>query len=268
MHLCNKIICGESEYTILWTNGTVKDCLNCDTCHPGFGLYPVCGKQITFPAKDIGCRPCSSTTFSDKLDSAPCHNCQRCVINEIVAANCTSTSDRNCSGTCVKGYYFAKKPLHNCQMCSYCCFDGKDEIQQECINQGLNATNQHCSHRVDRNCVPKPTSMATHKSTINPLTATHKSTINRSTGLHSQPSTNASASSHRDHPSNARHGIITAATLGVVGGLLLAVLGVILYINRKKIHTWRERHGPQPDTEGEMNETTESLPESTGKLLV
>ena len=76
-----------------------------------------------------------------------------------MAANCTRSSDTKCNGTCIQGYYYTKKPRHDCLRCAYCCFDGKDEIQQECVNQGLNTVKQHCSHRMDKICVPDPTTM-------------------------------------------------------------------------------------------------------------
>lgn len=39
-------------------------------------------------------------------------------------------------------------------MCSHCCFDGLDEEQLQCINQGFTAVNRHCSPRPDRTCNP------------------------------------------------------------------------------------------------------------------
>lgn len=67
---------------------------------------------------------------------------------------CNSQSDTNCSQTCDSGYYFAKDVSHSCHKCSYCCDDEKDEEQLDCVRQGLKKRNQHCSHRVDKNCAP------------------------------------------------------------------------------------------------------------------
>lgn len=67
---------------------------------------------------------------------------------------CNSQADTNCSQTCNSGYYFARDISQSCHKCSYCCDDEKDEEQPECVRQGLKKSNQHCSHRVDKNCAP------------------------------------------------------------------------------------------------------------------
>ena len=158
MDECSGQICPTDHYTVTWSNNRFKDCLKCDKCHPGFGLYPKCGSSVTYPVKGIGCVPCvNGKTFSNDYNSAPCISCHGCVKHEIVAASCTRSSDTKCNGTCIQGYYYTKKPRHDCLRCSYCCFDGKDEIQQECVNQGLNTVKQHCIHRMDKTCGPNPT---------------------------------------------------------------------------------------------------------------
>ena len=142
------------------SDGSFIRCLHCDTCHPGRGLYPPCGSHIQDPP-NIECKVCPSGTFSAELDSAPCHSCQQCAKHEIIAAPCTSKSDRICNGTCEKGYFYSKKDsTHSCQKCSYCCFDGKDEEVSECANQGLNASKQHCRPRADRDCSPVPSEIS------------------------------------------------------------------------------------------------------------
>ena len=98
---------------------------------------------------------CPEGTFSDELDSAPCHSCQMCAEHEIVTAPCTSHSNRVCNGTCEAGFFYSKKDsTHSCQKCAYCCFDGKDEVISECVNQGLNASEKHCRPRQDKECSP------------------------------------------------------------------------------------------------------------------
>lgn len=67
---------------------------------------------------------------------------------------CSSQADTNCSQTCNSGYYFARGVSQSCHKCSYCCDDEKDEEQVDCVRQGLRKSNQHCSHRVDKNCAP------------------------------------------------------------------------------------------------------------------
>ena len=154
---CEQIICKKDEYTVIASDGSVKRCLSCDTCHAGRGLDPPCGSRIPDPPANIGCKDCTAGKFSAEYDSAPCHNCQQCAKHEIVTAPCTNRSDRVCSGTCEKGYFFSKKDsTHSCQKCSYCCFDEKDVIVTECANQGLNASKQHCRPRPDKDCGPIP----------------------------------------------------------------------------------------------------------------
>ena len=137
-----------------WPNGTFKECLNCAECHPGHGLYPhKCGDTVTFPV-EIECKKCESgKTFSDTYDTSSCKLCQLCAEHEVVTKKCTPSSDTKCNKTCNSGYFFSKL-LQVCQMCSYCCLDGKDEEQLQCINQGLKAVHRYCSPRPDRTCNP------------------------------------------------------------------------------------------------------------------
>lgn len=188
--------------------------MNCGKCHAGLGQKPTCGEHIRDPPKGIGCTPCvDGETFSDEYNSAPCSSCHKCAEHEIVAANCTIKSDTKCSGMCIQGYYFSQKPRNDCQKCSYCCFDGKDEIQPDCVNQGLNASSQHCSPRVDRKCGPDPTAMK---------------------NLNTQP-TNAAVTD-----SSSANKVIIA--LGTVSGVLLSALVIVsvLCMRRRKAQTRTE----------------------------
>ena len=131
-----------------------------------------------------------------------------------MAANCTKSSDTNCSGMCIQDYYFAKKPRNDCQKCSYCCFDGKDEIQPECVNQGLNASSQHCSPRVDRNCGPDPTAMKSPNTQPTSAVVTNLSSANK----------------------------VVIIALGTVSGVILSSLVIVsvLCMRRRKAQTRRE----------------------------
>lgn len=104
-----KVICGADQYTVTDINGSFSYCLKCDKCHAGYGLYPVCGQTVTHPPSNIGCQPCPNETFSGEYDSGPCHSCHQCAELEIVAAPCTSSSDRICNGTCKKGYFLPRR---------------------------------------------------------------------------------------------------------------------------------------------------------------
>ena len=140
--------------TVKWPNGTFKQCLYCEECHPGRGLYPhKCGGTVTFPVI-THCKKCDSgKTFSDTYDTSSCKLCHSCAEHEVVTKNCTLSSDTKCNKTCNSGYFFSD-PQQVCKRCSYCCLDGKDEEQPQCINQGLKAFNRYCSPRPDRTCTP------------------------------------------------------------------------------------------------------------------
>ncbi|XP_078371042.1 uncharacterized protein LOC144654699 isoform X2 [Oculina patagonica] len=229
-------ICKADQYTIVASDGSFLRCLNCDTCHPGHGLSPPCGRSIPDPP-NIKCEECLSETFSDKYDSAPCHSCQQCAEHEKLTAPCTSTSDRICNGTCEKGYFFAN-PHNNCEQCSYCCFDGRDQEQPECIKQGLNATGRHCSGRLDKQCDPPPTTVVTTKG----MTVTHLPPT-----THRIPSTNtttpalANVISSPTYPPTKHHYYTATIVVSVLCGLLLAALVVGTIIFQRKSRIWRRK---------------------------
>ncbi|XP_044176517.1 uncharacterized protein LOC114972098 isoform X1 [Acropora millepora] len=149
--------CGSGQMTVQWPNGTFKQCLHCAECQPGRGLYPAaekCGSIVKYPVKTHECKKCESgKTFSDTYDSSGCKVCHSCAEHEVVTQNCTLRSDTKCNKTCNSGYFFSE-PQHVCKRCSYCCLDGKDEEQPQCINHGLKAANRFCSPRPDRTCAP------------------------------------------------------------------------------------------------------------------
>ena len=155
------IICGENQYAIINSTGNVQSCLSCDTCHKGFGLHPKCGSALKDPPT-TACHACKTGTFSSTYDSSPCKACHQCAEHEIKKAACTNKSDTVCSGKCEKGY-FRSETLHNCQECSACCSDGKDEKIKECVSQGI--TNKECSPRLDKTCAGQLASTVTTTST-------------------------------------------------------------------------------------------------------
>ena len=146
-------ICSGNQYTVNDADGKVLKCQSCAVCQEGYGLMePKCGSTVQSPVEN-SCERCPNGTFSNKNDSGPCYKCQHCEKYQIVISYCNSQSDTNCSQNCHRGYYFAKDILA-CRKCSYCCGDEKDEKQADCVRQGLNKSNQHCSHRGDKNCAP------------------------------------------------------------------------------------------------------------------
>lgn len=141
-------ICDGNEYTIVNSTGSFVRCLHCGKCHPGSGLQPQCGR--TLPEEPIiECHKCEAGTFSSEINSSPCFPCHQCAQYELIKTPCSSTSDTVCSGNCEKGYYKTTKAPHNCQKCSACCSDGKDEKIDDCVSQGLD---EHCSPRPDKDC--------------------------------------------------------------------------------------------------------------------
>lgn len=260
----SKVICGENQYTV--TNGSSSYCFNCDKCHPGYGLYPACGQSLTYPLSNIDCKPCPNEMFSAKTDSAPCYPCQQCAKLEIVAAPCTRFSDRICNGTCQKGYFFAKKVPHICQQCSYCCFDGKDEEQPECIKQGLNATGRHCSARLDEQCGPhlssstaavttqthppsltqSPTSLRLTSSPSHSTSPSTTAVANKGTAVTHLPTTHSPAlaklTSSTPHPTNHQVGNHPAVLVpSILSGLLFTVLAVTAMCYMHKRQKWKLR---------------------------
>ncbi|XP_015780805.1 PREDICTED: uncharacterized protein LOC107358729 isoform X2 [Acropora digitifera] len=154
--------CASGQMTVQWPNGTFKQCLHCAECQPGRGLSPFkCGDTVTFP-KTSECKKCESgKTFSGTYDTSSCKLCHLCAEHEVVTQNCTLNSDTKCNRTCNSDYFFSK-PQQVCKRCSYCCLDGKDEEQPQCINKGLKAANRYCSPRPDRTCNPSiPTGLTT-----------------------------------------------------------------------------------------------------------
>ncbi|XP_074620698.1 uncharacterized protein LOC141879336 isoform X2 [Acropora palmata] len=211
--------CGSGQMTVQWPNGTFKQCLHCEECHPGRGLYPhKCGDTVTFPVI-IHCKKCDSgKTFSDTYDTSSCKLCHSCAEHEVVTKKCTLSSDTKCNKTCNSGYFFSK-PQQICQTCSHCCLDGKDEEQLQCIYQGLKEFNRYCSPRPDRTCNP---------STPTGLVVSTVSTVSLS-----------SSSKHLNEPTSQQQNGKIALILSSVGlGLLFVfvTLGVI-YCQRKRI--WR-----------------------------
>ena len=146
-------ICSGNQYTVKDADGKVLKCQSCAVCQEGYGLMePKCGSTVQSLVEN-SCERCPNGTFSNKNDSGPCYKCQACDKYQIVISDCNNQSDTNCSQNCHSGYYF-DKDVQTCRKCSYCCGDEQDEEQGDCGRQGLNETNQHCSHRVDKNCAP------------------------------------------------------------------------------------------------------------------
>ena len=211
--------CKSGQLIVQWPNGTFKRCLHCEDCQPGLGLYPhKCGDTVTFPAI-IECKKCESgKTFSDTYDTSSCKLCHSCAEHEVVTKICTPSSDTKCNKTCNHGYFFSKAQ-HVCKMCSYCCSDGKDEEQQQCINQGFKAVHQHCSPRPDRTCNPSTTTGSVIISTVSSSSAKHPN----EPGAHQQ---------------HVKIALIVSSCIAT-GLLLVLILVGAIYCRQKKIGSRR-----------------------------
>ena len=153
-------ICNTNHYTIVYSNGTFKRCLPCGNCHEGYGRYPQCGSTLVYPPMTAECRSCKAGTFSSQYDSSSCKACHQCAEHEIKERECTNKNDTACSGECEQGF-FMSKTVHNCQECSACCSDGKDEKIKECVSLGIK--NKECSPRPDKTCAGQPPTTDTTK---------------------------------------------------------------------------------------------------------
>ncbi|XP_029181717.2 uncharacterized protein LOC114949516 isoform X1 [Acropora millepora] len=216
--------CASGQMTVQWPNGTFKQCLHCEHCHPGRGLYPhKCGDTVTFPAK-IECKKCDSgKTYSDTYDSSRCKLCHSCAEHEDVTKNCTLSSDTKCNKTCNSDYFF-NKPQQGCKRCSYCCLDGKDEEQPQCINKGLKAVNRYCSPRPDRSCNP----------------STPKGSV--------IPTESRSSPKHLNEPTSQQNGKIVWILSCVGTALLLGLIILLCYLWRKTRNTGNGQNNVQAES--------------------
>ena len=198
-----------------------------------------------------------------------------------MAANCTRSSDTKCNGTCIQGYYYTKKPRHDCLRCAYCCFDGKDEIQQECVNQGLNTVKQHCSHRMDKICGPDPTTMIIPETEppahtpANTLVNHHSHPTNQGPNPttmiipETQPPAQTPANTlanHHSHPTNQGHGKVTVIVSSVAVGLLFAV--IVVGVMRKMRKIQRRKRSTQLPTSVAMNVNATQATQGQSKLCL
>ena len=215
-------------------------------CYPGFGLHPPCGKQLTSEEMlKISCEKCPSGTFSAKLDSSSCKNCQQCAPHEIASASCTRVSDTSCNKTCDKGYFFVEVS-HSCQQCSYCCFDKKDEPQPECIKHGFNATGQYCSIRLDKTCTPvHPTTRTTLPAIVTRMTQYHDKSAPPATSGKVPGDTTKSSTQNT-----------IAIVLGVLASIfvtaLIIIVGFLCWIIRRKKQRGKRGIDYGNNSEGEL----------------
>ncbi|KXJ25854.1 tumor necrosis factor receptor superfamily member 16 [Exaiptasia diaphana] len=153
--LAGRVLCAANEIAV-WkknTNNTV--CQVCPKCRRAHGLNHACGtvlktKDLTSP---IRCERCiKGRTYSPKKSTDMCKLCTICQENREVERRCTRRNDTIC-GKCKKKHYEERHDFgfNSCEKCSQCCGDGKDKIEQQCVDQGL-PSDKVCSYLDAERC--------------------------------------------------------------------------------------------------------------------
>ena len=140
--IANAPMCKAGEITVKAPGkSTTVQCLKCLECPGGTGLSVNCGDTIT-PDTAVMCKKCVlGETFSSNA-TGTCEQCRECSeMNKVTMKNCTLTSNSVCGGC--KPDSYVDSLTGQCELCSYCCSDDRDEKQNECIQQGMPA-NKAC----------------------------------------------------------------------------------------------------------------------------
>ena len=98
---------------------------------------------------DLHCVACKVGTYSDTYGKDQCNPCSLCSEGRSIKRNCSASQNRLC-GSCNYGYYM-NDVVSSCLPCSICCWDGKDQLEGQCIEQGL-PSHRHCKPRHKDGC--------------------------------------------------------------------------------------------------------------------
>ena len=98
---------------------------------------------------DLHCVACKVGTYSDSYGKGQCRQCSLCSEGRSVEHNCSASQNRLC-GSCNYGYYM-NDVVSSCLPCSICCWDGKDQLESQCIEQGL-PSHRQCRPRHKDGC--------------------------------------------------------------------------------------------------------------------
>ena len=98
---------------------------------------------------DLHCVACKVGMYSDSYGKEQCRPCSLCSDGRSVKLNCSASQNRLC-GSCNYGYY-KNDVVSSCLPCSICCWDGKDQLESQCIEQGL-PSHRHCKPRHKDGC--------------------------------------------------------------------------------------------------------------------
>ena len=106
----------------------------------------------------LHCVVCREGTYSNSYGKELCTPCSLCSVGRTVTRNCSATKNTLC-GPCSYGYYMNDVVL-SCLRCSICCWDGKDQFENQCKAQGL-PKHRQCKPRHDDGCQWSTTKTAT-----------------------------------------------------------------------------------------------------------
>ena len=140
-------------------------CHDCPVCPAGKAPSHRCGEKISpEDLKNLHCSDCApGKTYSSTEDTSPCHECfETCPKDQVVIQNCSLTADMKCDVVkCDQGFYHDNS-TGDCQECSWCCGDGRDDQKAECTERGM-PKERSCSVHQTFRChpdTPKPPTVA------------------------------------------------------------------------------------------------------------
>lgn len=168
-------ICKYGEITYRSNQAGQKDkCGPCIDCPDGMEPSIACGSVAEYGTL-LDCVACREGTYSDTYGKEQCKPCSLCSAGRTVTRNCSTTLNSDC-GSCKHGYYekeVVEGLIYDCEPCSDCCWDNKDEFEEQCKAQGL-PRHQRCKLRnADSGC---QRDRVTIKLTPSPTTSQRKST--------------------------------------------------------------------------------------------
>ncbi|PFX19991.1 Tumor necrosis factor receptor superfamily member 19 [Stylophora pistillata] len=141
-------ICKYGEITYRSNQAGQKDkCGPCIDCPDGMEPSIACGSVAEYGTL-LDCVACREGTYSDTYGKEQCKPCALCSAGRTVTRNCSTTLNSDC-GSCKHGYYekeVVEGLIYDCEPCSDCCWDNKDEFEEQCKAQGL-PRHQRCKLR-------------------------------------------------------------------------------------------------------------------------
>ena len=125
---------------------------------------------------DLHCVSCKEGMYSDTYGKDQCRPCSLCSEGRSVKHNCSASQNRLC-GSCNYGYYM-NDVVSSCLPCSICCWDGKDQLESQCIEQGL-PSHRQCRPRHKDGCDLSTTATKESTRTEGRIVITRPTTMKR-----------------------------------------------------------------------------------------